>query len=838
MLSKRKQTIIEATLVGTLAVGLLIGLLIGPAVAQPDMEDLTVAAMCQAGLSNSAIEYVQARRRLVAEDPSQSARWTMRLMECHAGAALHERSQSAAHWEECEQVLREFVAQQPSNNRLPWLQWQRARCDLLHTQADVALYLAAPANTQPRELALQRVRKMLADLDELEDEVKRMQPLAAREGLNGGELAPAAELAKLSVDVGLMRCEALLLRARMYASGSPDRIASATDVDRQVTDILGRTELAWPSRAQLSVAQAAARLELGQSAGALRALEQLAATANQRLARIRAATVAIEYCATIAADQSSNGSASLSRGMGLLELLKRNDAGPELALAEIQLSLAAAQRQQGQAREESLNALIAKSKNLGAAYGDYWRSRAESLLVGSVTSSGASGGSSVAFDLLIAEVRQLLAAGNASAAIEKLLRYRDNEVAAGRGASALKVASQAAALLQREQAYLPAADAVVAVCRQFVQEPGAAESHLQAIFCVSQALRGDATSKVLQASYEELLISHLELWPSTGSSDEVADWLASWLIARGRRHELAAAYLRRSLATTDVSIAEHSLLSWLGEVLSLRDAHLIVQQIEACTAARGARSLEHVATQAELVALVAKIASAWPTPTQQAEQLRSLARLETSPMTSTMRELVNVVRWLSVLRARQPMGSLSQTLLDWEPEQLPATIREGIAPPLIAAIDELPPAEHADWAKRLKLDNQWRDLLLKSGNAPSRAASYRLLAWSGDLSAALVGLKKLAEQQGRGGGDLQLELANALAEGGVERCEESSQIATIIIANSPAGSELHWQARWRWMKNQLLLGNAIEAQRSARLLLATQPPDNEIWKKRFIEIAE
>lgn len=825
--------------------------LIPLALAHEDTEDRTVAAMCQAGLTTSAVEYVRARRDLVAQDPSQSAKWTMRLMECHAFAALHARSEAESHWQKCEQVLQEFVAAEPNNVRQPWLQWQSARCDLLHTQADVALYLAAPANTNPREQALARIRTMLTKLDALEAEIKRLQPLSAREGFAGNELAPAEQLAKLTVDVGLLRCEALLLRMRLYAPGSPDRIATATDVDEKSATIFRRTEPDWPSRAQLQVAQAAARLDLGQTAEAFRTLEQISATASNRQARIRAATLAIEFLstgvqATGSEDKQAAISAGLSRGAALLALLKQDEPGPESELAEIQLSLAEAQQLTGSSKEAALSRLIAKSKQLGETFGDYWRSRAESLLVGSLSGSAINGGPSqdanVAFDLLLVEVRQLLGAGNTLGAIERLLQFRDNEAAAGRGTVAVKVASQAAALWQREAAWIPAVEATADVCRKFKEAPGAAEAHLQAVFSLSQALRDDSQNETLKQRYEELLTEQLKHWPNSPTADEAETWLASWLIASNRRSELANTYLQRAIDATDVAIAQRSLLNWMGEVIHLNDAAGVAQQIAACSAARIAGRLQPVANRAEFVELAVNMITVWPTSAQQAEQLRALSRLESALADSPWKEVGQSLRWLSTLRSRQPATSISADLLAWEPTRLPGTFRTGLSFALVAAIDETPVKEHVEWAQRLKLDEQWQALLLASTSPRCHARGYRLMAWSSDPAAALDGLRKLSEQAGRGGGELQLEWANALADtladAGNQRLEESSQLAKILIVNAPADSELHWGARWRLSKNQLLLGKATEARKAAQLLLATQPPTSEVWKLRFVDVAK
>jgi hypothetical protein len=819
-----------------------------PARAQEDVEDRVIQAMGQVGLSEVAIEYVEARRQLVVEDANQSAKWTMRLMECHASAALQSRSEALPHWDACQQILREAAKLDPQHPRLPWLRWQQARCDLLRAQADVALYLAAPANVQPRTQALEAVRKLLADLDDLETELKRIQPLAARQGATGGSYAPAEQLAKLTVDVGLVRCEALLVRARLYERGSADRIASATEIDQLVTQIMARTEPDWPSRSQLQVARAAAQLELGPPSAALRELENLAFNAPQRQARIRAATIAVETIsalATTSAAEQPELSGLLSRGATLLELLRRDAAGPEAQLAAIELKLAEVEHQSGADKEKTLASLLNQSKQLGVSYGDYWRSRAEALLMGAGESisnhASASGDSNssdtnVALELLVVDVRQLLAADRTNDAIAQLLKFRDNQVAAGRGAIALKVASQAAALLERQQAWLPATEALLEVCYQFSTLPEAANVHRQAIFYLSQALRANTGDATLKERYEKLLLLQLELWPDAEATDEVAAWLSHWLSVAGREAKLATVTLQRATAASNVAIAERALLLWLGQVVTLPDDQQVAEQLNDYLAMRQTQKLEHVAQLAELTEMLAQSICSWPTAKEQESQLQRLSRLK-APVDSPWIESKQSLLWLSLLRSNPTQQAIPQELLNWDPEQLPGQVREGLARAAIDAIDQRPTSDHAQWAKSMKLDAQWQAVLLESPRARSRAAGFRLMAWSGDLSAALDGLKQLTEQAGRAGGELQLELANALVESGPNRWEDSTRIAQSVVANSPVGSELHWAARWRLLRNQVLLGQVDVARRSAQLILATQPPQSELWQSRLEQLA-
>ncbi len=63
----------------------------------PDADDVTIQAMCRAGLTESALAYASAQRQLVASNIDLYARWTQRLMECEARAALRNAGEASLH---------------------------------------------------------------------------------------------------------------------------------------------------------------------------------------------------------------------------------------------------------------------------------------------------------------------------------------------------------------------------------------------------------------------------------------------------------------------------------------------------------------------------------------------------------------------------------------------------------------------------------------------------------------------------------------------------------------------------------------------------------------------
>lgn len=116
-----------------------------------DGDDLTLQSMCQQGLTESAILYATAERKRVRDNDDEYARWTQRLIECEAQAALRAEEQADQHWKRCQEIFDEFKRDHPKDRRLPWLEWQVIRCDLLLAQDSLARWLAAPANAPKRE---------------------------------------------------------------------------------------------------------------------------------------------------------------------------------------------------------------------------------------------------------------------------------------------------------------------------------------------------------------------------------------------------------------------------------------------------------------------------------------------------------------------------------------------------------------------------------------------------------------------------------------------------------------------------------------------------------------
>ena len=789
--------------------------------AQQSLEDQTLSEMFRRDLAEAAQRYVQANLNRSGLNDSQKALWAKRLLECQAQVALRGTSEDL--WAECEEQYQDLVLELQANPRIPWLNWQFARCLLLESQARLAQFVAAPANQQPRQKSLELVRKIVRLTEELDEDIRRRQPLAARQGASGDEEAPAEQLDQLRVESGLLRCEALLVRAKLYAKGSKDRVAAATDVERQASEILKTTSKSWASRGPLLIAHATALLELGQRARGLQVLAQIlqehggASTLSQK-----AALVGIQELAA---------SGETSRARQLLSFV--GEGTVEFQLAELQLGLAEATKLPQAQRDARLGELVGLTKQIGDRFGGYWRNRAEALLIAAGTSAGASG-TTANLDVMLAEVRQLLAAEQEAEAIQRLIEFRDNAVAARQGDVAIQLAKLTAALLgDRQKRWSEAATILEETCREFREEPEAAVAHARAVNARAEVLKLSQNNADDREAYEATLLQQLENWPDAAVTDQCQQWLFQWLEGKNRTAGYLSALRLRASKCTDVEVAFQVLQSWLAglnEDLDPAAKQGAIEELESLLEStnRGPKFVD-----VSVVCAAAKTIGAWPTEDEirdEASRLEDLQRK--SPQLS--QELLLALQVLNESRRKQ-MGSAELRAKLWKPGALNAEVQRLLATDLVTAIAEAEPNRRGRWVRTV-MPTSWPDLLLAADNPQQKSAGYRCKLWRGDVSGALAGLAALVKEYPRDGW-LLLQLGAALADSGRNRLADSMQVVRRVAATSKPGTELYVAARWQLVKNLLAAGEREKAIQSAKITLAS-PIGYPVYEERFRTVVD
>ena len=158
---------------------------------------------------------------------------------------------------------------------------------------------------------------------------------------------------------------------------------------------------------------------------------------------------------------------------------------------------------------------------------------------------------------------------------------------------------------------------------------------------------------------------------------------------------------------------------------------------------------------------------------------------------------------------------------------------EPIAAAIIDAVDAWPTSELPNWAAKIVFTEEQLQALSESTRMTSQAIMWRLRGMQANkVNEAVAGLRAICKQNAKLG-VLQLQLSHLLAKQNATARRESTEIARKLAANSPMGSDLYYGARWRVIRNQILDGKSIEAEKAAKLVLATLAEESTTWRVRF-----
>lgn len=803
--------------------------------AQETAEDRTLLSMIHHGLSEPALEYCTRRLELHGDSESLRARWTARLMECHAQTGLRALGEESLHWERCQFLRNEFVLQEPKNPRLPWIDWQHGRCLLLQAQGSFARYLAAPANSQPRENSLQLIREILRVMEELEDDISDRLPIAARQTSLNASQAPADQLEILKADAVLLKCEALLIRMQLYPEGSRDRIAAATEADRFASSMLNITSTDWLAFDKLAIARATARLELGDSQAALSELRQFAQKYRGKSMSGRAANAAIEFFCR---------SKNTSRARELLPLLKESGNAPEYELAKLRIALIEAQlATKVEVRRRRVKEIAASMSRVYRDMPGYWRNRSQALLAEKLDKDVS--GTAASLEVVLVKARQLLAANDEATAIEYLRKSSQTFASIGDHESACQLAQRTGALMLERKDYMAAAEFLNSIAEELGPTSCGAKLNRTAIVACLDRIREVPEATDARTRYEELLRRQVENWPGAPESQAPLEWYEKWLARQGRKPEYCKVLLEVISNSKDKKLHLQLAKIWLTNVLEIAEREVQDSLIDAGEQlAKGMESGDaEEARSIRRLLLAAKVLYAWPAPARGKlldSEIQQLLQADSSGRADPLLNLAQTVRLIqtnqqSALRRRETPAWTSTT----SPRLLAVAMEK-----MVEAIDFATTGTGAGWVQAAKLDVQAVETLLASPAAVNQAAGWRLKIWlasnPGDAAQSIKGLRKLAEANPRLA-TLQLQLAHALAgqaETDATRYRnellESTRLAKRIYAGVKGkGGDLEFAARWRILKNQVLAGEVANAKSAAKLFLASQPMESELWRNRF-----
>jgi hypothetical protein len=485
-----------------------------------------------------------------------------------------------------------------------------------------------------------------------------------------------------------------------------------------------------------------------------------------------------------------------------------------------------------QVRDTILKTLVEQAERLGKDYGDYWRTRAEALLLGKLTSSAVND-SRLAMDLLLAEVRQIASRGDEAAlraAVDKLLKARDQQMQANRGAAALSLASQAAALLRELKDWPASVAAVAEVATKFKAEAIAAQTHFWAVEAQIQQLRQQPGDNALRQGYTELLRQQLRLWPESVVSIQARQWLRDWCRSIGQDKVYVETLQEMIAGCSDLEIAAELLIECVEQLMRLpleQRAKLVALWLNP-TAKTSTSALSH---QVALSTVIFSDQTYQLFLGKGSDRQQNWREFQTGLQDLPDTQLTTLLACAAAVARIQLQLPIDNQTQSWN--KLSPVQRGFLSPALVDALDSLAPPQRQTYWQWLQLESDWADEIDPSQPLLWKSALYRIAISAGDTT-AFEKLSELAKQNPREG-VVQLMWAYALAQRG-DLTAAKKQV-TQLAGLSAVGSPLQLAARWALMRFQQESGQAEAAAQAAKLLLAAQPELPPLWQSRFKEIA-
>jgi hypothetical protein len=616
----------------------------------------------------------------------------------------------------------------------------------------------------------------------------------------------------------------------LYPSGSGDRAASLADVRKVAVEFMGNQTTA-AGRASLEFAKALADLESGEEA-ALLELERLARHAGSNQIRVLAAS-------NLARALANDGQQSRTKtAIDLLEQTVSKDSSfaPQLALSRIEVELARLESNKAPNKEKELSALVQQAQALGKNYGDYWRTRAEALLVGKLSSDSVSD-SQLAVDLLLAEARQLWAKGDPESmqdAAKRLLKGRDAQAAQGKASAAITLSNQAATLFRELKDWNNAVDAVRQTSIQFSTDPNAAQAHKWAIDAHVPRLREKISDAAQRELYVELLREQIRLWPDADVSRDSKRMLRDWCLGQGMRVTYVDALIESLPESKIVDLGQSTVLECAEQTLQLpNDVRTkVVDGLLTGEVLPSQHLLYQLSKQmARAVAILSDLSTSDFCRSSSTRQ-QNWSEFEDRSAGLQPGLLGDFLECAADVGRIQLQLPINQASPGWN--KLADSSRAALVVALVDALDCLEPQAKIGYWTKLGLDKDWSKFDTKGYSPAVEVAAARVAIWSGDSTAGDQ-LKLRAEKERRDG---QVQLMHAYWRADQRDWGAAKKIVTQLAGLSKAGSRLQLSAKWAMMRFQIASGETVEAVQAAKLLIASQPGLDSIWLARFNAIAK
>lgn len=527
-----------------------------------DEDERFVAGLRQRRLFLLAETFCQQRLSQEPLEPTERVRLVVELIRVHTEHALHApRDERDRLWRQARDAATAFF-QDAAHPQAILVRVQDALTLLARGEFERREAEVAPDPEQALAAVRQTLREAIVRLTEIDRELSDARGRRPTNSPRRGEFSEAS-LLSLQQHVRHHLAAAYEHQALSFPAHSSDRTASLTAVLEQLKQPLSQLTANDPLGLAVRLRQARCLRLVGDAAGALRYLEELASV---ELGPRQALELRAERIRTLlAVGRRDQALEVVGEGRQL-----EGASSPELDAAQLEtyisLWTAAVDEQDRQAAAQWREQVVTTAKFIEQTHGAYWGRYAELLLIR--RGAGQRDGSAEVLARLADEAYR-------QGRHEEAVAAYDVATAAARAeedeSRAFELAYRAALVQQERRLFEDAADRFRTLAIEQASHPQAGNAHLLAIANVRQA---SAAAGQWQAAYADMLREQLARWPNDAKTADVA---ALWLGELEAGHEAweaaIKAYQQVSANSRGHEAAVRALgTCWLRHLAALRQA--------------------------------------------------------------------------------------------------------------------------------------------------------------------------------------------------------------------------------------------------------------------------
>lgn len=485
-------------------------------------------------------------------DPTSQVGLIIELMKTQTMKALlspvPERAQA---WNEVQSTSADFLSTEIDHPRKILVQVQQALSHIAHGQMLSREIESQMADKSTRTQALLEIKIAQSNLNDLQREISNKIPEQQGRTLDSNELA-VDQLLNLKNNIQYQLAQCNLIRARLYLPDDRlNRIDALNGVSEKLIEVQRLTSkgqmLWWNTKlGQIECYRLLNTPDLA------RKLEQSLETPKAPLSiKQRLAEQTIRNAIAIRDKTYSQFTfENLARFRPLTPQL-------ELALVELAISISVATTDK-QKKQNWVSLAFNRSQSIKREYGPYWGRRAELILINTVgvptsaTANNAIGTSqsnhnltsqpkSIELELLIRLATEAERKKEWDDALTALQRASDLAKSQANSKTVLNLQIRLAKILEGQGNHRSAADRLTSNAIEYATLPVASTAHL--IGCWNYAKSISANNPNSRPAFQNLLIQHLDQWPTAASSNQARIWLANERINLGDWERALELYL-------------------------------------------------------------------------------------------------------------------------------------------------------------------------------------------------------------------------------------------------------------------------------------------------------